>query len=279
MKELPVLISGASSGIGRACAVSLCKKGFRVFAGVRKESDGNILQKSASGKIVPLVFDVCDPISIKKAKDTVSNETGDQLFALINNAGVGLGGAVEALPVDEIRKLFEVNVIGVFAVTIAFIPLLREGTGGRIINMGSMSGILSLPGLSAYAASKHALEAITDSLRLELNPFNISVSIIEPGKVETPIWDKGLNSFNEAMNKSDSEVSGLYRHLNKQLIKYSLDSNGIPSDKVADLVHRILISKKPKNRYLLGKDAMFFKLISFLPAGIRDRIILAAMKI
>lgn len=279
MQDLPVFISGASSGIGRACAVFLSQKGFKVFAGVRKESDGNILQKNAPGKIVPLFLDVLDPASINNAKKTVADETGGNLFALINNAGIGSGGPVETLSIDGIRKLFEVNVIGLFAVTIAFIPLLRSGGGGRIINMGSMSGILSLPGLSVYAASKHALEAITDSLRLELNPFNISVSIIEPGKVETPIWGKGLNSFNEAMNKSDSEVSSLYRSLNNQLIKYSLNSKGIPSDKAADLVHRILISKKPKNRYLLGKDAIFLKMISFLPGRIRDRIILAVMKI
>lgn len=273
------MISGASSGIGEACAVFLSKNGFRVFAGVRNKSDGYILQKNAPGKIVPLLLDVLDPISIKNAKKTVSNETGGKLFALVNNAGVGLGGPVEILPIDEIRKLFEVNVIGVFAVTIAFIPLLRKGRGGRIINMGSMSGILSLPGLSAYAASKHALEAITDSLRLELNPFNITVSIIEPGNVDTPIWEKGLTSFNEILSKSENEVSHLYTNLNSQLFKYSQNHKGIPSEKVANLVHQILISKKPKNRYLLGKDAIFFKLINYLPASIRDRIILTIMKI
>ena len=279
MKDLPVLISGASSGIGRACAVLLSNNGFRVFAGVRNKSDGNILQKNAPGKIVPLLLDVLDPISIENVKNTVSHETEGKLYALINNAGVGLGGPIETLPIDEIRKLFEVNVIGVFAVTIAFLPLLRKGMGGRIINMGSMSGILSLPGLSAYAASKHSLEAITDSLRLELKPFNIAVSIIEAGKVETPIWKKGLTSFNEIMSKSNSEVTHLYTDLNSQIVKYSLKSDGIPSENVANLVHQILISKKPKSRYLLGKDAIFFKLINFMPDIIRDRIILTMMKI
>ena len=144
--------------------------------------------------------------------------------------------------------------------------------------MGSMSGILSLPGLSAYAASKHALEAITDSLRLELNPFNIAVSIIEAGKVETPIWKKGLSSFNEIMDECDDEVTHLYKDLNSQLVKYSLNNNGIPSEKVANLVHRILISKKPKNRYLIGKDAIFFRLIRYLPNIFRDKIILTIMK-
>lgn len=279
MKELPVLISGASSGIGRACAESLCKKGFQVFAGVRNEADKNVLRKNAQGKLTPLLLDVRDPISIKDAKNKVSNETGGELFALINNAGVGLGGAVEMLPADEIRKLFEVNVIGVFAVTTAFIPLLREGTGARIINMGSMSGILSLPGLSAYAASKHALLAMTDSLRLELNTFNIAVSIIELGKVATPIWEKGVTAFNEIIGNSDSEVSHLYSGLNRQLINYSKSSSGIHTEKVAALVSRILTSKKPKNRYLFGKDAIFFNLLKFFPRIIRDRIISVMMKI
>ena len=279
MKELSVLVSGASSGIGKACALLLSKNGFRVFAGVRKDSDGYILQKKASGKLTPLVLDVTDPITITACRKIISDVTDSTLFALINNAGVGLGGPVETLAVADIRRLFEVNVIGTFAVTNAFIPLLRNWGGGRIINMGSMSGILSLPGLSAYAASKHALEAITDSLRLELNPFNISVSIIEPGNVETPIWEKGLIKFNEMSSRTEDETSQLYSSLNNNLIKYSQNPNGISPDKVAILVHRILISKKSKNRYLLGKDAIMFKLINFLPDIIRDRVILRLMKI
>lgn len=274
MKELSVLITGASSGIGEACAVFLSRNGFQVFAGVRNKSDGHILQKKVSGKLIPLLLDVTDPTSIIDARNTISNTTESKLFALINNAGIGLGGPVETLPLAEVRKLFEVNVIGAFAVTSAFIPLLRKWGGGRIINMGSMSGILSLPGLSAYAASKHALEAITDSLRLELNPFNISVSIIEPGNVETPIWEKGLIKFDEMLRRAEDETSHLYSSLNNNLKKYSQNPNGISPDKVASLVHQILISKKPKTRYLLGKDAIMFKLIDRLPDIIRDRIIL-----
>lgn len=273
MNDSSVLISGASSGIGKACALLLSRKGFRVFAGVRNNSDRRNLQKEAPGKLIPLLLDVTDPISIEDSRNKISDVTDSTLFALINNAGIGFGGPLETLSVAEVRRLFDVNVIGAFAVTSAFIPLLRNRGEGRIINMGSMSGILSLPGLSAYAASKYALEAITDSLRLELNPFNISVSIIEPGNVDTPIWEKSVASFDDMIRNAEDETHRLYSSLISSLRKYSENPNGISSDKVADLVYKILISKKPKNRYLLGKDAVMFRLINLAPDIIRDKII------
>ena len=278
MKELSVLISGASSGIGEACAVLLSRKHFQVFAGVRNQEDGHTLQEKVSGKLTPLLLDVTDPTSIQNARNIISESTDSNLFALINNAGLGLGGPLETLQEADVRRLFEVNVLGAFALTSAFIPLLRNGGGGRIINMGSMSGILALPGMSAYAASKHALEAMTDSLRLELKPFSISVSIIEPGNVETPIWEKGLVKFDNMLSRTEDKTSQLYAPLNSQLIKYSQNPDGISPDKVATLVHRVLVSHKPKNRYLIGKDAIIFKLIDSLPGPIRDRIILRLMK-
>ena len=136
------------------------------------------------------------PASIQAAVSEVTRLTKNQLFGLINNAGIAFGGPLEILPIQEIKRLLEVNVIGVLAVTKAFLPLLRQSRG-RIINMGSSSGLLALPCLSTYAASKFALEAITDSLRVELGPFGISVIIIEAGNIETPIWEKGVAVTNQ----------------------------------------------------------------------------------
>ncbi|MCP4711662.1 MAG: SDR family NAD(P)-dependent oxidoreductase, partial [Planctomycetes bacterium] len=173
-KDRPIVITGASSGIGKACALYLDKMGFNTYAGVRKQDDGDNLKKESTGKLTPIILDVTDPTSISDVVGTIKKETNGRVFGLINNAGIGRGGALEVTPTAEIRKVMEVNVIGLMAVTQAFIPLLRPSKG-RIVNIGSTSSLLAFPGASAYSASKFAVRAVTDSLRIELNPFGMSV--------------------------------------------------------------------------------------------------------
>ncbi len=183
------MVTGASTGIGRACALHLANGGHRVFAGVRSEADAEGLRNDGSDLLEPVQLDVTRADHIDELVEVIASET-DCLFGLVNNAGVARGGPVEYLPVDEWRDQFEVNVVGQVAVTRAMLPLLRRGRG-RIVFMGSISGKVATMMMAPYDASKFAVEAIGESLRAELRPFGIRVSVIEPGAVKTGIWDKG----------------------------------------------------------------------------------------
>ena len=271
-----VFITGASTGIGKACSLYLDKMGFHVFAGIRKHSDGDSLKQEASNRLKTIFIDVTDADSIRAAVAAVARLTENKLFALINNAGIAFGGPLEMLPIQDIQRLLEVNVTGVIAVTKAFIPLLRARRG-RIINMGSTSGLLALPCLSAYAASKFALEAITDSLRVELSPLGISVIIIESGNIETPIWEKGLVATNKIVANTSTEIRNLYNPLIEFSKRIALNSYRSPAAKVARVVSQALRARNPKRRYMVGIDARFLKLISQLPCLVRDWIILKAL--
>src|SRR6266508_1690708 len=185
-----IVITGASTGIGATCALHLDKQGLRVFAGVRRQADADALKAKASSRLVAIALDVADSLSVSTAASEVAGAVGEAgLDGLVNNAGVVVTGPVEFLPLPELRRQLEINVVGQVAVTQAFLPLIRAARG-RIVNMGSIAGRLATPFSSAYGASKFALEALTDALRLELAPWGISVSIIEPGAVATPIWEK-----------------------------------------------------------------------------------------
>ena len=185
-----VVITGASTGIGAACALHLDALGLRVFAGIRNAADGEALHAQASSRLVPVHIDVTDSASIAAAVDTIQSLVGDAgLGGLVNNAGIAVGGPLEMLPLDELRRQFEVNVIGQLAVTQAFLPLLRKARG-RIVNIGSIAGRVPLPLIGPYSMSKFALNAMTKSLRLEVDAWGIKVAIVEPGAIATPIWKK-----------------------------------------------------------------------------------------
>jgi NAD(P)-dependent dehydrogenase (short-subunit alcohol dehydrogenase family) len=275
--KLHVLITGASSGIGKTCATFLSKQGFRVFAGVRNSNDGETLIEETSGNVIPLFLDVTEASSITTAVEKISDITKNKLFALINNAGVALGGPLEILSESDIRKLIEVNVVGVLAITKAFIPLLRNNGEGRIVNIGSMTSFFALPGFSVYSSSKHALKAITDSLRVELLPFNIQVSMIATGRVETPIWEKGLLFADKMLREGKDEILKLYEPMINYLQEYARNPSGISPDQVARKVLRILTANKTKSQYLLGKDARILNLISKLPDNLRGRMLLLSL--
>ena len=268
-----VVITGTSSGIGKACALHLDKLGFKVYAGVRKQADGDNLKEEASDRLSPIILDVTDENSISWAVCIIEKETGGELLGLVNNAGIGRGGALEVTPVAEIRKLMEVNVIGLMAVTQAFIPMLRRGKG-RIINIGSTSSLLAFPGASAYSGSKFAVRAITDSLRLELKPFGMSVILVAPGAVESDIWEKG-KAYKEKLRKSvKPEIAQLYAPLIKFGDKLNERMKKIPAIEVAKDVAHALATKKPKSYYIVGQDAKGAAKVAKFPIGLLDWILL-----
>lgn len=264
-----VLVSGASTGIGRSTALLLAENGMTVYAGVRKSEDGVELAEASTGDLRPIQLDVTKPAEIESAVNQISDEGG--LGALVNNAGVYFGGPLELLSEREIRKTFEVNVLGLLALTRACLPLLRD-SGGRIINISSISGLVAMPGVAAYAGSKFAVEAITDSLRTELAPFGIRVMAVEPGSIQTEIWTKGAKRDRKRQTHADP-VRELYAPLVRLLEKLNRDPRGIPPERVAEVVHTALTDDSPDNRYLVGTDAKALALLRLLPDFIRDGMI------
>ena len=269
-----VLITGCSTGLGRSTALMLAASGWRVFAGVRKTADAKSLQAEAEGELVPLQFDVAKPDSLAQAIETLRKETGGELHGLINNAGVYLGGPLELMKPEEIELTFAVNVTGLLAVTRSCLPMLRAAEG-RIVNVSSISGLIAMPGVSVYAGSKHAVEAITDALRIELHPFGVKVVAVEPGGIKTPIWDKGAKRDQEAADDAaTAELRKAYAPLLKLLHKLNAKPGGLPPEDVAKVVIEALESDRPKNRYLVGKDAKSLALLRRLPDALRDRAII-----
>jgi NAD(P)-dependent dehydrogenase (short-subunit alcohol dehydrogenase family) len=278
MKDRAVLITGASSGIGKTCALQLSQRDFQVFAGVRSIHDANFLREETSGNITPVLLDVTDTGAVAAAVKLVAEATGGSLYGLVNNAGIALGGPLELLPGDKISRVLEVNVLGAIAVTQAFLPLLRNNREGRIIMMSSISGRIAFPGLSVYAASKFALEALSDALRVELKPFNISVVLIEPGNVATPIWEKSIADNDAVMSQADAAVKKRYTNLIQALNKIARNPEGIEPERVADIVTHALVVKRPRSRYLVGKGIRILWLLSKMPDRIRDWILLRNFK-
>ncbi len=271
-----VLVTGASSGIGRATALLLDAHGYRVFAGVRKERDGEALREGASGSLTPLQLDVTNQDSITQAVARVREEVGAELFGLVNNAGVSLNGPLELLQISDMRTLIEVNVLGLLAVTRAFIPLLR-GARGRLVNISSGHGLLALPDKSVYAASKFAVQAVSDSLRLELRPFGVSVSNLVVGKVDTAVLGKILAERRKLVQAAPPDVLELYSPLFEFFDREVKDLPGISPEEVALVVDRALSARRPKAQYLVGPGARKMKNLAHLPRRVRDALFYKAL--
>jgi len=268
-----ILISGFSTGIGKACAFHLDKLGFKVYAGIRKQADVDILKEKASDKLSPMILDVTDTESIENAVTIIERGNDGELFGLINNAGIGLSGVVEVTPVDEIRKLMEVNVIGLLALTKAMIPLLRKGKG-RIINIGSPSGLIALPGVSVYAASKFAVRAITDSLRVEVKSFGVKVILVSPGPTDSEIWKK-VKAYKKDLRKNvKPEIAEHYISFAKFGDKMEKELKTMPANVVAKTVTKALMSAKPNLFYNVGSDAKGAAFFAKLPKRLTDWMIL-----
>lgn len=275
-----VLVTGSSSGIGRATALALVKAGFRVFAGVRRPEDGEALRKAAGEGLVPVQIDVVDPGSIAAAVDQVRGEVGDAgLGGLVNNAGIGLSGPLEFLPLPALRQQFEVNVLGQIAVIQAFLPLLRQARG-RIVNLGSIGDRLSIPFGGALCGSKSAFAAINDSLRLELAPFGIHVCLIEPGSIATPAVDKTLGDPEGFFRRVAPEARVRYGELFRGFTRRALERerHGSPPEVVARAVVRVLTAAHPPARTLVGKGARALATLAWLlPPSLLDRVRKRAM--
>ena len=274
-----VLITGCSSGIGRACTEELARCGVRVFAGVRRAEDAEALRGLSPGQVEPVMLDVLDPPSVRAAAEMVQESVGTRgLAGLVNNAGIAIPGPWELLSPGDVRRQLEVNVVGTHAVTQAMLPLLRRAAG-RVVMVGSISGRLAPPYFGAYAASKHALEAMADSLRIELRPWRISVSVVEPDAVATPLWDKFGRGL-AALGCQTAAAASLYEESLRRLRGSAARSSrtGMPVSAVVHAVHHALFARRPKARYPVGwRTRLAVWASPRLPTRLLDWIVLRTM--
>jgi NAD(P)-dependent dehydrogenase (short-subunit alcohol dehydrogenase family) len=265
-----VVVTGASSGIGRATAIRLARGGWRVFGGVRRDEDARSLAEQG---VEPLRLDVTDAAEIAAAADAV----GGELHGLVENAGIAIAAPLELVPLEELRHQLEVNVVGQVAVLQALLPALRRARG-RVVLMGSIGGRSALPFLGPYAASKHALEAVADVLRVELRPFGIAVSIVEPASIATPIWQKGAARSERLQAGASAEAAELYAAATARFREVALARGpGGDPDTVAQAVEHALSASRPRARYLVGRDAHLRAWIERLPTPLRDRVLAKAL--
>ena len=268
-----IVITGAAKGIGRACVLRLARR-FRIYAGVRRVEDGEGLRAEGGPNVVPVLLEITDADAIAAAAEFIRTDLGDaKLAGLVNNAGIAVAGPLEFLPVSELRKQFEVNVVGQVAMAQAMLPMLRESRG-RIVNIGSIAGLSALPMTGPYSASKFALEAITDSMRVELLPAGVDVIIIEPGVIATPIWETSLNAAEKVLANMPAKALEYYGNVIERVKARAINGmGGLPADEVARVVEHALTAERPKTRYLIGKDARVRAMLRLLPDRARDRLI------
>ncbi|MEA2486805.1 MAG: hypothetical protein QOF16_459 [Actinomycetota bacterium] len=277
----PIVITGASSGIGRACAIYLEQRGHQVFAGVRKEADAEDLRKNGSDRMSPIIVDITDHDSIGAAfADVETRLAGRPLQGLVNNAGITVSGPAEFVPIDEVRRQFEINLFGHMAMTQAFLPMLRTSKG-RVVNVGSIGGRNALPFMSPYCASKFAMEGFTDSLRMELSAWGMHVSLIEPGSIATPLWEKGTSQADSLIDDLPKEAHELYGEAmdKAKVAAVREEARAIPPERVAAAIEHALTSSRPKTRYLVGRDARMIAAVKNLPDRVVDKLILQQLRL
>jgi NAD(P)-dependent dehydrogenase (short-subunit alcohol dehydrogenase family) len=272
-----VVVTGTSSGIGRACALLLIRNDFTEFAVVRKPADGDSLRREAGERLIPLHIDVTDHEGVAAAAGLTASTLrarGLSLYALVNNAGIGVSAPLEFQPLDDIRRSFEVNVLGQIAVTQAFLPLLRE-TRGRIVNICSIGDRIAIPFGGTLNGSKSAFAMMSESLRLELRPWGMYVVIIDPGAITTPAVDKTLGDPEGMLRRMSPDAERLYGKLFRGFIERAgaRERNGSPPDVVAEAVLSALRDAHPHRRYVVGKGArVLATLPRILPAPLLDRV-------
>ncbi len=278
-----VLVTGCSSGIGRATAELLAQSGFRVGAGVRDPRHADELRDAKLPRLEPILLDVTNDDQVADAVARLRSFGSGGLAGLINNAGVGLPAAVELSSPDEVRQLLEVNTIGSLRMIQACLPLLRQYQGpmrARVINISSMNGTISMPMVGAYSASKFALEAISDALRVELRPWQISVSVIRPGQVRTPIFSKAAESLVQRQREIPDELRSGYDPMYSRAIEFNqrgANSSTSP-EMVAQTVLRAMKARRPRTYYLVGNDARALQWMnSLVPKWLIDRVFARVM--
>jgi NAD(P)-dependent dehydrogenase (short-subunit alcohol dehydrogenase family) len=269
------LVTGSSTGIGRATSLRLDAAGWRIFAGVRRQEDAESLRAKSSRRLTPVVIDVTDAGAIAAAAEQIASELGGAgLDGLVNNAGIGVPSPLETLPIEDFRRQIEVNLVGQVAVTQAMLPLIRKARG-RIVFISSIGGRVAFPLGGAYHAAKFGIEAVGDVFRQELRPWAISVSIVEPGSIDTPIWERGnreIDAIGERVPGHDQlygPAVAAYRKASK-----SLAERGIPAEKVAETIEHALRARRPRTRYLVGRDAKLQARARIItPTRLFDRVV------
>lgn len=274
----PVVVTGASTGIGHTTCMDLAGRGITVYAGVRKQSDFD--KWSGIEGVHPLMLDVCDAAQISAAAEQVAREHPEGIHGLVNNAGIAVAAPLAIIPMDAFEQQIDVNVTGLLRVTQAFIPLMRPGS--RLVNVSSMAGKVSFPGLGAYHASKHAVEAISDTLRLELKSGGIEVSIIEPGRIATPIWQSSRSTADALLQRMPAEKLAPYKKLMDAVAKSvsGAELNGASPVLCAKAIYAALTARRPRTRYAVGRDAkllMFFRRF-LLSDKMWDKLVLNDLK-
>lgn len=271
-----VLVTGASTGIGRATALRMDGAGWRVFAGVRRAEDAASLRGAASDRLVPVTLDVTDAAQVSAAADSVGAAVGEAgLDGLVNNAGIAVLGPLETLPLDDFRHQVEVNLTAQVAVTQAMLPLIRS-TRGRIVFVSSIGGRMALPFGGPYHASKFGIEAVADCLRQELRPWRIEVAVIEPGSIDTPIWERGESIADEVAERAPADQVALYGETMERFraAVQRTAARGIPPEKVAKAISHALDARRPRTRYIVGADARGQALLRrLLPDRLFDRAV------
>jgi NAD(P)-dependent dehydrogenase (short-subunit alcohol dehydrogenase family) len=271
-----VVVTGVSTGIGWGITKVLIQSGFRVFGSVRKTQDAERLSSEFGEHFVPLLFDITDEAAVLAAAQEVRQQlNGETLFGLVNNAGIAVPAPLMHQPTDDFRHQLEVNLVSVFIVTKAFLPLLGSdhsfrGKPGRIINMSSVGGKSGGPFLGAYVASKHGLEGLSETLRRELMLYGIDVIIIGPGSVATPIWDKAERV--DLSRYADTEYAEATRRVQEYMVRNG--RNGYPPEKVGEVVLQALTTPKPRVRYAVIPSTSWRRILQeVLPKRLVDRII------
>ena len=271
-----VLVTGAAGGLGKACALRLVREGYKVFAGVRDLRAAEGLSKEIGPRLTTILLDITIAEQVKAAAELVGDSLGQEagLVGLINTAGIALSGPLEFLPLESLRRIFEVNVIGQVSVIQAFLPLLRRSQG-RIVNLGSGSGIMALPFVGGYSASKFALRALNDSLRRELRPWRIAVILVDLGFIGTGLKEKSLAEAKETLEGLPPDAKDLYARPFSAGIKFMTRAfeEATPAESVAELIFKALREKRPKSRYGIGAHIRKASLAKFMPAGWTDRLV------
>ncbi len=278
-----VLVTGASTGIGRTTALHLDDKDYVVFAGVRKKGDGDNLAKAApKGNLTPVILDVTKPASIKAARQKIQRAVGKAgLAGLVNNAGIANAGPVEHLPIEDFAQVIDVNLTGQVAVTQQFLPLIRRATG-TVVFITSIGGRIASPFMSPYNASKFGLEAVADSLRREVRPWGINAVVIDPGSIATPIWGKGSDNYDGAATKMSPEAKRLYGKQLARMREVLLETGdrGLEPEQVAGVIEKAIRRKNPKARYIVGRDAKMMKRVAGLVGDKNfDKLMRRSMKL
>ncbi|KAB2386036.1 SDR family NAD(P)-dependent oxidoreductase [Actinomadura montaniterrae] len=274
MSTRTVLITGAAGGVGSAAVRSLADLGWEVYAGVRRDADAARLPAGVHA----LTVDLIDEETVEAAAKEIAARTGGRLDALVNNAGVIVEGPVELVPLEDWRRQFDVNVVGQIAMAQAVLPMLRAARG-RVVNIGAVSARMSGPAFGPIAASKAALASVTEALRVEMRPLGVKVCVIEPGLLDTAIFDKSGAARRAAGWRGDADAQRLYEGVTAKMGEFNARAKPGPVDSAVKAIVKALTARRPKARYLVGRDARMMAALAKLPDRTRDGLLLRTVGI